>query len=59
MFKNHPARLRSARENLGWAIHNIVAHPLSEIAFWLGSERLSNWIHDVSVPAHPNGSGRG
>ncbi len=55
----HPASQRSTRENVGWALHNIVGHPLSELAFWLGSERLSNQIHDWTLPKHDHGTGRG
>lgn len=43
-----------------WPVHNLIAHPLSEIAWWLvrpfgadKAERLSNWIHDSTVPKEP------
>jgi len=47
-----------------WSLHNLVAHPLSELVYLLGLgsppfERVSNWIHDVTVPEHESGSGRG
>lgn len=45
--------------NLWWAIHNLVAHPLSEILYWLRLERIGNWIHDKTVPEHEQGTGRG
>lgn len=36
-----------------WTIHNLLAHPLSEIV-WLISfgkcEKISNYIHDVTIP---------
>ena len=45
-----------------WTVHNLLAHPLSEIV-WLLSfgklEHVSNWIHDVTLPNHEVGSGRG
>lgn len=45
-----------------WTVHNIIAHPLSEVV-WLIScgklESFSNWIHDVTLPIHPKGQGRG
>lgn len=45
-----------------WTVHNLLAHPLSEIV-WLitfgRAERLSNYIHDVTVPEHQSGEGRG
>ena len=54
-------------ERLQWAPHNIVGHPLSEIAYQIGMLRgpssrmfrLSDWLHDWTVPAHPAGAGRG
>jgi len=42
-----------------WSLHNCVAHPLSEIVYLIGFERASNWIHDVTVPEHELGTGRG
>ena len=33
-----------------WAVHNIIGHPLMEICFLLGLERLGLWIHDESLP---------
>ena len=39
-----------------WTLHNLVAHPLSELIYLLGfhsapAERLSNWVHDATMPA--------
>jgi ethanolamine utilization microcompartment shell protein EutS len=42
-----------------WTLHNLVAHPLSEIVFQLGMETFSNTIHDITVPEHKPGTGRG
>jgi len=42
-----------------WTTHNMVAHPLSEIAHLLGLNRLSGVIHDATVPDHLPGEGRG
>lgn len=52
------------KENIMWAIHNLVAHPLSEVFYWTSfvvpfTKDLSNWIHDVTVPNHHYGNGRG
>lgn len=33
-----------------WAIHNIVAHPVSQILFMLGFKGLSKQVHDMTVP---------
>jgi hypothetical protein len=46
-----------------WAIHNLIAHPLSEIIHWLTSwkygSRISGWVHDITIPLHNIGTGRG
>lgn len=47
------------RTDLMWALHNIIAHPLSEILYWIGFDDLGNWIHDHTVPEHEEGTGRG
>ncbi len=46
-------------ERFRWTIHNLVAHPLSEVLFQVGYERLRNAVHDATVPTHDKGSGRG
>jgi len=33
-----------------WSIHNLVAHPLMEIAKQLGLNELSEKIHDSTLP---------
>ncbi len=33
-------------KRLRLALHNIVGHPLMEIAYILGQRRLGNWIHN-------------
>jgi hypothetical protein len=47
------------KRNFDWTIHNMIAHPISEIVYLLGFDKLSNWIHDVTVPKHKSGTGRG
>ena len=47
-----------------WTVHNLIGHPLSEIAYLLllrseRGEQLCNWIHDVTLPEHKPGTGRG
>jgi hypothetical protein len=42
-----------------WSLHNLVAHPLSEIVYLIGCENLSNTIHDATIPEHLPGTGRG
>lgn len=60
-------------QSLVWAVHNVVGHPVSELLYWGSvllervnlprladaSEDLGNWVHDVTVPDHPKGEGRG
>lgn len=49
-----------------WAVHNLVAHPLSQILWWLSLcgvlrpiARTGDWLHDVTIPAHSPEEGRG
>jgi hypothetical protein len=42
-----------------WTIHNVVAHPLSELLYQLGFEDWGNRIHDETAPYHESGTGRG
>lgn len=42
-----------------WTLHNLIAHPLSEILFQLGFEDAGNRIHDATIPEHVLGQGRG
>ena len=46
-----------------WPIHNLIAHPLSEIVhwftFWFCGHKVSGWIHDVTIPRHEQNTGRG
>lgn len=43
-----------------WSIHNLVAHPIGEICYLItGREQFGNWIHDLTIPPHPTGEGRG
>jgi hypothetical protein len=49
----------ATREHFRWSLHNLVAHPLSEIAWLMGMKKLSNRLHDASIPKHLTGNGRG
>jgi len=47
-----------------WALHNLVAHPVSELCHWAGYawpclRDAGSWLHDATVPAHEPGTGRG
>lgn len=48
-----------SKEHFKWSFHNLIAHPMSEIVYLLGFEKLSNWVHDASIPEHDEGTGRG
>lgn len=58
-----PVRRFLQRLYRNWPVHNLIAHPLSEIVHWLAAwccgHRISGWIHDVTVPLHEKGTGRG
>ncbi len=51
-----------------WRIHNLVAHPLSEVLYQVSKglqsagfvlEVISHEMHDATVPDHEPGTGRG
>lgn len=46
-------------ERYMWTVHNLIAHPLSEVLFQVGLEDLGNRVHDRTVPEHTPGEGRG
>lgn len=50
---------RTWEEKFGWMIHNLIAHPISEVLYWFGYEKLGNRLHDATVPRHVTGAGRG
>jgi len=52
--------------NIMWSIHNLIAHPLSEVFHIISClcfkdffRKYSNYIHDVTIPDHKPGEGRG
>lgn len=42
-----------------WPMHNLVAHPLSEVLHWLGFNAAGDRLHDATLPEHEAGTGRG
>ncbi len=34
----------------GWMIHNLVAHPISEVLHWFGLTKVGDRLHDATVP---------
>lgn len=69
MFNNNTSFLKTVRlgnpihllegTRFAWSLHNIFAHPMSEVLYQLGCEDLGNWLHDVTIPPHEEGEGRG
>lgn len=52
------------KRELMWFVHNVFAHPLSEVAHWLGYlhpkiRAAGDWLHQVTVPPHAPNTGRG
>ena len=56
---NLPRILGRLPERFRWTAHNLVAHPLSELLFQVGLRRWSDAVHDLTVPDHEPGTGRG
>lgn len=46
-----PDRLAALPSRWRWTLHNLVAHPLSEVLFQVGARRLADAVHDATVPA--------
>lgn len=40
----------AGREHFKWSFHNLIGHPLSEVAYLVGLKRLSHWIHNQTIP---------
>jgi hypothetical protein len=54
-----PILLSKLPERFQWTLHNLFAHPLSEVLFQVGLEHWSNLVHDWTIPVHEPGKGRG
>lgn len=50
--------VRKGNANFWWFIHNVFAHPISELFYWLNMRKASDWIHDQTIPIHSE-NGRG
>jgi hypothetical protein len=49
-----------------WPVHNLIAHPISEICYWIVrpfgkniATEVSGFIHDITIPNHVSNTGRG
>jgi hypothetical protein len=38
------------KKRFEFTLHNLIGHPLMEIFHILGCEKLSNLIHDITLP---------
>ena len=45
-----PRLLGRLPPRLQWTLHNLVAHPVSEILFQLGLREWSELVHDKTAP---------
>lgn len=43
----------------GFTVHNLIGHPLSEVAHLLGLDEWARIFHDSTLPDHQPGTGRG
>ena len=46
-----PVLLNLLPKRFQWTVHNVIAHPLSEVLFQVGLRRWSEAVHDGTVPA--------
>jgi hypothetical protein len=37
-------------EKYQWSLHNIVAHPVSEVLYQFGMHEASEYLHDITIP---------
>ena len=52
--------MRLSRMLKNWTVHNLISHPLSEVVYLLTRrEDWAGWVHDITVPDHNKGTGRG
>ncbi len=56
---NLPRLLGSLPPRWRWTLHNVLAHPISELLFQAGLHSWADLVHDLTVPAHKPGTGRG
>lgn len=56
---NLPSLLAKLPPRFQWTLHNLVAHPVSELLYQVGLVKLSDKVHDITAPVHEPGTGRG
>lgn len=50
MFSKLPRLLGKLPERFQWSVHNLIAHPMSEIVHLCGYTDVGNKIHDITIP---------
>ena len=45
-----PRLLGKLPDRFQWTVHNVLAHPISEVLFQVGFQELSEQVHDLSAP---------
>lgn len=48
--------LRKIKSRISLTLHNLLGHPLMEIAYIFGLRRLGNWIHNVIFKIEEDGN---
>ena len=46
-------------ERFQWTIHNMIAHPMMEVLYQLGFDRLSTKVHDCTMPSNDQNDNNG
>lgn len=59
MIRSLPIYLGRLPERWQWTLHNVIAHPLSELLYQVGLEAMGHKVHDATIPIHIRGTGRG
>ena len=42
--------MRAKHVRHGWAVHNLIGHPLMQVLTWLRLTKAAMWVHDVTIP---------
>ena len=50
-----PRLLAQLPDRFQWTVHNVLAHPISEVLFQVGFQELSEQVHDLSAPEPATG----
>ena len=58
-MRDMKAGKRKRHPDFWWFIHNVIAHPVGELFYWVGLNHWGEWLHDETLPEHEAGTGRG